>query len=88
MHVALEEGDQVGAGLADDEVVHVEELGDAEEGGFLLGVGGVGPVVEVDFVGGLPGDNVALGVFAEDLGLTVAVEGGCGGVGGDGGGPD
>ena len=28
-HVAAEEGDEVGAGLGDDEVVDVEEFGDA-----------------------------------------------------------
>ena len=39
------------------------------------------PVAEVDCVSGLPGHDVALGVLAEDLGFSVAVEGGGGGVG-------
>lgn len=88
VYVVLQEGDEVGVGLVDDEVVYVEEFGDVEEGGFLFGVGGVGLVVEVDFVGGFLGDDVVLGVFVEDFGLMVVVEGGCGGVGGDGGGLD
>lgn len=74
MHVALEEGDQVRARLADDEVVDVEELGDALEGRFSLGVCGVGPVPEVDCVGRLPGNDVALGVLAQNLGLSIAIK--------------
>ena len=40
--VGAEEGGDVGAGLADDEVVDVEEFGDAGEGGVSVVVGGVG----------------------------------------------
>lgn len=66
VHVGLEEGNEVGTGLGDDEVIDVEELCDAHEGRVAVGVGGVGPVAEVDFAGGGPGDDVAVLVFAED----------------------
>lgn len=36
VHVALEKRDQVGAGLADDEVVYVKELGYAQEGSLAV----------------------------------------------------
>ena len=83
VHVALQKGDQVGARLADDEVVDIEELGDAQQGGLAVRVGHLGPVARVDRVGRLPGDDVALRVLAQDPRLAVVVEGWGGGVGGD-----
>lgn len=88
VHVGLEEGDQVGAGLADDEVVHVEELGDAAQRGVAVVVRGVRPVVEVGRVGGRPGHDVSVDVLAEEGRLAVAVEGGRCRVGRDGCCPD
>jgi len=95
LEFGAEEGGDVGAGLADDEVVHVEEFGDAAEGGVAL-VGGVGcclPGLEGEagvFGGGggvEPGDYAAGFVFAEE-GVRGGGAGGGGCVGGDGGGPD
>lgn len=62
--------------MADDEVVYVEELGDALEGRVAVCVGGMCPVVEVGGVGGGPGDDGAVDVFGEDLDFAGAVEGG------------
>lgn len=73
VHVRLEEGDEVGPGLADDEVVDVEELGDAAERGVTVVVGCVCPVVEIGRVGGRPGDDVAVDVFAEKGGFLMSV---------------
>jgi len=67
-------------------VVDVEEFRDAGEGAIAVGVVGLAPGAEGDFLGGCPGDDGAGFVFAfEDDG---GVEGCGGGVGGEGGGPD
>lgn len=87
MQVGAEEGGEVGTRLGDDEVVHVEEFCDAVERGFTVCVGRwVRPGAEGGFFGAGPGDDVAVFVFAEER--DRAVEGGRGGVGGKGGGPD
>lgn len=96
VEVAPQERREVGAGLGDDEVVDVEELGDAVEGrlavvvaagrGVRVVVVGVGPRAEGRFLGGGPGDDVAVFVLAEEHDGVGG--GGGGGVGGDGGGPD
>ena len=86
VQVGAQEGGNVGTGLGDDEVVDVEELGDAGKGRVALGVGGLAPGAEGDFLGGGPRDDGPGFVFAfEDDG---GVEGCVGGVGGEGGGPD
>lgn len=79
VHVGLEEGDEVRAGLADDEVVDVEQLRDPGERGLAVLVGGVGPWLEAVPWG--PGHDVAVDVFAEHGGLPASVERGCRGVG-------
>ncbi len=88
LEVVAEEGRDVGAGLADDEVVDVEELGDAGERGVAVvgGVGGGLPAVEGDVRGDEPGDDGARFVFAEEAVRVVGLR--AGGVGGEGGGPD
>ena len=64
----VEEGDDVGAGLRDDEVVDVEELAEAREGAFLRGAG-IGWVVACCAdAGGVVGNYVAGGVFAHQPG--------------------
>lgn len=89
MHVALQEGDEVWSGLGDYEVVDVEELCHALERRVPVGVVRVAPVLElVHGFARLPGHDAAVGVFAEDCRLSVAVEGGCGRVGGYRRGPD
>lgn len=64
----VEERDDVGAGLRDDEVVDVEELAEAREGTFLGGAR-VGWVVACCAdAGGVVGDYVSGGVFAHQAG--------------------
>ena len=88
LDVVSEEGGDVRPRLADDEVVHVEEFGDAGERGVALvgGVAGGFPVVEGDLWGDEPRDDGARFVLAEEA--VRVVEAGGGGVGGEGGGPD
>jgi len=81
VHVGLQERDEIGTGLADDEVVDVEELGDSLEGRVSVRVRNVRPVVEVGRVGGGPRDNLAVGIFAENADFSAAIEGWRGGVG-------
>lgn len=88
MHVRLEEGNEIRAGLADDEVVDVEELDYPTEGRVSIVVGYVCPMVEIDRVGRRPRDNVAVDVFAEQCRLVGAVEGRRRGVRGNCGRPD
>jgi hypothetical protein len=89
VQVGAEEGCQVRAGLGDDEVVYVEELGDAMEGGVAVGIGGrgwVGPGAEGGFFGAGPAGDGAVFVFAEEGDGTV--KGGVGGIRCEGRGPD
>lgn len=80
LEIGVEEWGDVRACLGDDEVVDVEELGDAGEGGFAVVVGGLAPGAEGDFLCGCPGHDGAGFVFAlQDYG---GVEGGGGCVGG------
>lgn len=64
LEFGAEERSDVWTGLGDDEVVDVEELGDAGEGGIAVGVAGVAPGAEGDFLGVCPGDDGAGFVFA------------------------
>lgn len=64
LEFGAEERGNVGPGLGDDEVVDVEELGDAGEGGIAVGVACVAPGAEGDLVGVCPGDDGAGFVFA------------------------
>lgn len=78
VHVGLEEGHQVGARLAHDEVVHVEELRDAHQRRLAVLLRRVGPGAE-----GLrcrPWHHPAVGVLAEHRRLPAAVERGRRGV--------
>ena len=87
--VIPQEGRDVGSGLADDEVVDVEEFGDAGEGGVALvgGVGGGFPAAECYHLrGDEPGHYGARFVLAEEA--VRVVEAGAGGVGSKRGGPD
>lgn len=90
VQVGAQERREVGPRLRDDEVVDVEELGDAVERALAV-VGGlrvlrVRPGAEGGFLRRRPGDDAAVFVFAEE---DDGVGGGRGrGVGGDGGGPD
>lgn len=74
MHVRLQEGDEVGARLADDEVVHIEKFGDALERRVPVRVRGVCPVAEVGSVGSGPWHDGAMDVFGEDFDFAGAVE--------------
>lgn len=73
VHVRLQEGDEVGARLADDVVVDVEEPGNALERRVAVRVRRQRPVPEVGRVRGRPGPDVAVRVLAEDPGLPAAV---------------
>lgn len=73
MHIGLEERHEIGSCLGDDEVIAVEELGDAGEGRVARsGVGGAGP-------GGKGGRSICVprldsssgGLAEEGWGLTV-----------------
>lgn len=80
LEFGAEERGEVGTGLGDDEVVDVEELGDAGEWGITVGVAGVAPGAESDFLGVGPGDDGAGFVFAfEDDGGVHCCRGGVGG---------
>ena len=85
------EGQERGAGVRDEEVVHVEELGQAGERRVALrgpAGGGVRPGAEGDFLRRGPGDDGACFVFAlEEEGRRGGERAG-GGVGGEGRGPD
>ncbi len=48
--VGVEEWRYVGTGLRDDEMVYVEEFGDSAEGGVAVGIFGLAPGVEGDFL--------------------------------------
>ena len=91
LEVVAEEGGDVGPRLADDEVVDVEELGDAGEGAVAVvgAVAGRLPVVERHLRGNEPGDDGARLVLAEEAAVLRVVEVATAGrVGGEGGGPD
>lgn len=75
VHVGLKEGNKVGSSLADNKVVDVEKLGDATQGRVALRVRRVCPMAEVGGIGGCPGNNIPVGVLAEDCRLTSTVEG-------------
>lgn len=64
LEFCAQEWSDVWTGLGDDEVVDVEEFCDAGERGFAVGVAGVTPGAEGDFLGGGPGDDGAGFVFA------------------------
>lgn len=69
LQVRAQEGSDVGPRLRDDEVVDVEELRDAREGGFAVRVVGLPPGVEGDFLARGPGHDGARFVLAfEDYG--------------------
>lgn len=86
LKVGAEERSNVWASLRDDKVVDIEELGDAGEGRFTVRVIGLAPGAEGDFLARGPGDNGAGFVLTfKDYG---GVEGGRGGIGGKGSGPD
>jgi len=86
LEVRAKERRDIRSGLGNNEMIHVEELCDAGEGAIAIGVVGLAPGTEGDFLGGGPGDDGAGFVFAfEDYG---EVEGCGGGVGGEGGRPD
>lgn len=74
VHVRLQERDEVRPRLAHDEVVDVEQLGNAPQRRVSVVVRCVGPVVEVGRVGGRPGDDVTVDVFAEERGFAVSVQ--------------
>ena len=88
LEIASQEGRYVRPRLAHDEVVDVEEFGDAGKWRVAVvgGVGGGFPAVECYLRGEEPGDDGARFVFAEEA--VGVVEGGAGSVGGEGGGPD
>lgn len=73
MHVGLQKGYQIGPGLADNEMVHVEQLGDSSKRGVSICVRCMSPVAEVGCVGRSPRNNVAVSVFAQDsdFGMTI-----------------
>ena len=77
--VVSQERSDVGPGLADDEMIHIEELCEAGEGGFPLieGVAGCLPMLECDLTlwGGYsePRDNSTGFVFAEE-GIWAVVD--------------
>ena len=85
VQVGAQERGDVRSGLGDDEMVDVEELGDAGEGRVALGVVGLAPGVEGDFLRRRPWDDGTSFVFAfeDDGGIERCV----GGVGGEGRGP-
>lgn len=84
--VGAQEGRDVGPRLRHDEVVHVEELGDARERRVPVRVAGLAPGPEGDALRRGPGHDGAGFVFA--LECYGRVEGCGGGVGGEGRGPD
>lgn len=86
LQVGAQEGSNVGPSLRDDEVVHVEELGDAGERGVTIRVVGLTPGAKGDFLAGSPWDDCAGFIFTfEDHGRVER----CGGsIGGESRGPD
>lgn len=73
MHVRLQEWNEIRTGLADNEVVDVEELGDSLERRVSVGIRYVCPMAKVGRVGCRPWDDFAVDVFAENGGFSAAV---------------
>lgn len=73
MHVGLQKGNEIGPGLADNEMVHVEQLGNASKRGVTICIRCMSPVAEVGRVGRSPRNNVAVSVFAQDGGFGMAI---------------
>lgn len=86
LQVGAQEGRDVGPRLRHDEVVHVEELGDAREWRVAVRVAGLAPGAERDALRRGPGHDGVVFVFA--LQRYGRVERRRGGVGGEGRGPD
>lgn len=64
LEFGAEEGSDVGARLRDDEVIDVEEFGDAGEWRLSVGVAGVFPGAKSDVLSGGPGDDCTGFIFA------------------------
>ena len=71
MHVGFEKRDQIGARLRDDEVVHIEKLGDAREGRFVILVGCMRPVAKG--IGWGPWYYIPVDVLGQDRGDPAPV---------------
>ena len=73
MHIGLDKRDEVGAGLADNEVVHVEQFSYAPKRRITIRIGGVCPMAEIDSVRWRPWYDVAMCVFAEHSRLPTTI---------------